>query len=61
MYTIAAPLNPGDQSAEVANLQQGLTLLLTRQLIQLDPATRQELLNALVNEANDQVYKNATQ
>lgn len=60
MRPITAPLHPGDQGTEVANLQEGLALLLTRQAIQTDPGAREELLKALSNEARGQVYKDGT-
>lgn len=61
MHTIVAPLRPGDRNAEVANLQAGLVLLLTKQVIQLDPATRAELLNTLSSEMQEQIFKDGTQ
>lgn len=61
MYPITAPLRPGDQGSEVANLQAGLTLLLNKQVVQADPGTRTELLNILAQESQAQVYKDATQ
>jgi hypothetical protein len=61
MKPIVAPINPGDQGAEVANLQAALALLLTRQVIQLDEGRRTELLKALEREARERVYRDATQ
>ena len=60
LHPITAPLGPGDQGSEVTNLQAGLTLLLNRQVIQVDPGTRPELLNDLVQESQAQVYSDAT-
>lgn len=60
MKPITPPLHPGDQGPEVANLQEGLILLLNRQVIPTDPGTRQELLRVLAEEAQAQAYKDAT-
>jgi hypothetical protein len=60
MKPITPPLRPGDHGAEVANLQEGLVLLLNRQVIQTDPAMRQELLHLLADESQAQVYRDGT-
>ncbi len=61
MHPITAPIRPGDRSADVANLQDGLALLLDRQVIQAEPGLRAELLELLAQEAREQVYKDGTQ
>ncbi|MFF1566871.1 neuraminidase-like domain-containing protein [Streptomyces sp. NPDC058293] len=61
MHAISAPIGRDDLGPEVANLQAGLTLLLERQVIQADPEMRAELLNALAQESQDQVYQGGTQ
>jgi hypothetical protein len=60
MKPIIAPINPGDQSVEVANLQAALVVLLTRQVIQVEPGLRTELLNGLAQESQGQAYREAT-
>jgi hypothetical protein len=51
MHRITAPLSLGDQSPDVANLQDGLRLLIDRQVIQIDSGVREELLPRLAEEA----------
>jgi hypothetical protein len=60
MKPITSPLRPGDQGPEVANLQEALALLLNRQVIQIDPGVRQELLSILATETQTQAYRDAT-
>jgi hypothetical protein len=61
MHQITAPLRPGDQGAEVANLQSGLRLLLVEQVIPADPDVRVELLRDLIRESAEQVFEGATE
>jgi peptidoglycan hydrolase-like protein with peptidoglycan-binding domain len=56
MRPVSSPLQPGDQGAEVANLQEALSLLVDRQLLQVDP----QLLQIATEEAQERVYKDAT-
>jgi len=58
---ITAPLRPGDQGGGVAGLQAGLILLLDRQAIQADDATRRELAAELAREIRSQVFRSATE
>lgn len=60
MKPVVAPINPGDQSPKVANLQAGLISLLRDEFIQVDASRRAELLRALEDEMQGQEYRDAT-
>jgi Neuraminidase-like domain len=60
MKPITFPLRPGDQGMGVVNLQEGLVVLLRRQVIAVDAALRTALLQALAEEGQAQVYKDGT-
>ncbi len=56
MHEITSPLRPGDQGSEVANLQEGLLLLVDRQALQVDA----QLVQLTTEEAHAQAYKDGT-
>ena len=60
MKPITPPLRIGDEGPEVANLQEALVLLINRQVIQVDPATRQELLQMLADDRQARQYRDGT-
>ena len=55
MKPIVAPVNPGDQGAEVANLQSALVLLLNQQIVRVDAGSHTELLNVLARESRGEL------
>ncbi|GAB3959984.1 hypothetical protein GCM10027614_80680 [Micromonospora vulcania] len=61
MHEITAPLRPGDQGAEVANLQSGLVLLLVQQVVPADPELRAELIRDLMRESSERIYEGVTE
>lgn len=60
MKPIIPPIHPDDQGPEVANLQQGLQLLLRRELIAVEPGLREQILRELTSEQQEQRYRGAT-
>ncbi|MFD7936579.1 neuraminidase-like domain-containing protein [Streptomyces sp. NPDC059755] len=58
MHPISPPLSRDDEGPEVANLQTGLTLLLDREVIQVERGVRLELLNGIAREY--QTYEDNT-
>jgi hypothetical protein len=61
MQPIASPIIPSSQGAEVTNLQDGLLLLLRRQLIQLTDEQRQHYEMHLSGESREPGYNDVTQ
>lgn len=61
MQPIAFPIIPSSQGAEVTNLQDGLLLLLRRQLIQLTDEQRQHYEMHLSGESREPGYNDVTQ
>jgi hypothetical protein len=60
MKPIVAPIRPGDQGVEVANLQTGLIALLRREAIRAEPVRRDDLLRGLGDEQRPEAYLDAT-
>ncbi len=60
MKPVVAPLSSGDRGTEVVNLQQGLTLLLNRGIIDVSQSEREELLKDLSNDMQEERYADGT-
>jgi|GEM_PF-1012524 len=61
MKAIVSPLNRNSQGAEVSNLQDGLLLLIRRQIIRLSDEERRFYEEGLLREQREQTYNDITQ